>query len=211
MYQSEQINELATALAKAQGQISPAIKDSSNPFFKSKYADLSSVWNACKDPLSSNGLAVLQTMDYRDNQLFLVTTLAHSSGQWMRSSIPIVTEKNNAQGIGAAITYMRRYALSAMVGITCDDDDDGNASVIMPERKPTPIPNVGGKIITQGQAIELEGMLNDCDPTFQANVKNYLRSMNINSFDRIPVENYDALYRRINNKFNESEGQLVTA
>lgn len=211
MYQSEQINELATALAKAQGQISPAIKDSSNPFFKSKYADLSSVWNACKDPLSTNGLAVLQTMDYRDNQLFLVTTLAHSSGQWMRSSIPIVTEKNNAQGIGAAITYMRRYALSAMVGITCDDDDDGNASVIMPERKPTPIPKVGGKIITKEQSVELEGMLNDCDPTFQANVKNYLRSMNINSFDRIPVENYDALYRRINNKLNESEGQLVTA
>jgi len=134
MYQSEQIDALAAALAKAQGQISPAIKDSSNPFFKSKYADLASVWQACKEPLSKNGLAVIQATSYIDGHLTLVTTLAHASGQWMRSFMPIVTEKQNAQGIGSAITYMRRYCLSAMVGITCDEDDDGNAAVVMPKK-----------------------------------------------------------------------------
>lgn len=133
--QSVQINELASALSKAQGEITPAIKDSSNPFFKSKYADLASVWQACKDPLSKHGLAVIQAMDYKDGQLMLITTLAHSSGQWVRSFMPVVTEKNNAQGLGSAITYMRRYSLSAIVGITCDEDDDGNAAVKMPDKK----------------------------------------------------------------------------
>lgn len=162
MYQSDQINELVSALSKAQGEISPAIKDSNNPFFKSKYADLSSVWNACKDPLSRHGLAVIQCMDYKDGQLFLITTLAHGSGQWMRSYMPIITEKNNAQGIGSAITYMRRYSLSAIAGITCDEDDDGNAAVNLPDKKnqsyktktPDPKkldipPNVGPDIVFQ--------------------------------------------------------------
>src|SRR6516162_6667967 len=97
--QSDQINELASALSKAQSEINPAIKDSTNPFFKSKYADLSSVWNACKDPLTKNGLAILQTMDIQNGQTVLVTTLAHSSGQWMKSFLPVINEKNNAQGL----------------------------------------------------------------------------------------------------------------
>jgi hypothetical protein len=110
MHQSDQINELVTALAKAQGEISPAIKDSTNPFFKSRYADLKNIWDACKSALTKNGLAVLQTTDYIDNQIFLITTLAHGSGQWMKSIMPINPTKNDSQGIGSAITYMRRYS-----------------------------------------------------------------------------------------------------
>jgi len=124
MYQSEQINELAFALSKAQSEITPAIKDSVNPFFKSKYADLSNVWDACRTPLTKNGLTVIQTMDYKEDKIFLVTTLAHSSGQWIKSILPIIPNKQDAQGIGSAITYMRRYSLAALVGVTTDEDDD---------------------------------------------------------------------------------------
>jgi hypothetical protein len=150
MYQSEQINELVTALAKAQGEISPALKDSNNPFFKSKYADLSSVWNACREPLSRHGIAIVQTMDSREGQLFLTTTLAHSSGQWMKSYMPIIMEKNTPQALGSAITYMRRYALSAIVGMTSEEDDDGNeatrpssraAAYVDPTKIDLPLPN----------------------------------------------------------------------
>ena len=125
--QSEQINELATALAKAQGEILRAIKDSANPFFKSKYADLSSVWNACRQPLSKNGLSIIQTFE-TEGETYLITTLVHSSGQWIRSKLPILTVKKDAQEYGKAITYMRRYALSAIVGVSPDDDDDGNSA-----------------------------------------------------------------------------------
>jgi hypothetical protein len=192
MYQSEQINELIGALAKAQGEICPAIKDSANPFFKSKYADLSSVMNACKEPLSKNGLAVLQTTDYKEGQLFLLTTLAHSSGQWMRSLLPVVTEKNNAQGIGSAITYMRRYALSAMVGIT-GEDDDGNASCSMPEKK-IEIKSY----VSKDLASNLATLLDNCDPKFRNNITNYyFNDCKISTWEQLPKDRYETAYNSI--------------
>ena len=128
METSENINEISSALAKAQGQIENAIKDSSNPFFKSKYADLTSVWAACRKQLSENGLSVIQSPEESSHGISVVTMLCHSSGQWIRSkySMPCDSSKLTPQVIGSAITYARRYALSAMVGIAPHDDDDGN-------------------------------------------------------------------------------------
>lgn len=125
--QSEQINELAGALAKAQGKITGALKDSSNPFFKSRYADLASVWDACRGPLSDNGLAVVQLTESDDAGVYVSTTLAHSSGQWMRSRLRLSPKDTTPQGMGSAITYGRRYALAAIVGVA-QVDDDGNAA-----------------------------------------------------------------------------------
>jgi hypothetical protein len=125
--QSEQINELAGALAKAQGKITGALKDSANPFFKSKYADLASVWDACRGALSENGLAVVQLTESDDSGVYVITTLAHSSGQWMRSRLRLTPKDSTPQGMGSAITYGRRYALAAMVGVA-QVDDDGNAA-----------------------------------------------------------------------------------
>lgn len=128
METSESINEISAALAKAQGQIENAIKDSSNPFFKSKYADLTSVWAACRKQLSENGLSVIQSPEESSHGISVVTMLCHSSGQWIRSkySMPCDSSKLTPQVIGSAITYARRYALSAMVGIAPHDDDDAN-------------------------------------------------------------------------------------
>lgn len=125
--QSESINELATALALAQGKITGALKDSANPFFKSKYADLASVWDACRGPLSDNGLAVIQTTDIDGEGVTVVTTLAHKSGQWVRGKLRLMPKEATPQGIGSAITYGRRYALAAVVGVA-QVDDDGNAA-----------------------------------------------------------------------------------
>lgn len=127
MMQSEQINELAAALAKAQGAIKGATKDTKNDFFKSKYADLASVWDACRDQLAANGLSVIQTMDDAERGITVVTTLAHSSGQWIRGRLTMRPVKDDPQGVGSAITYARRYALAAMVGVA-PEDDDGNAA-----------------------------------------------------------------------------------
>lgn len=129
-YQSDQINELATALAKAQAEIGHASKAADNPFFKSRYADLPAIYNAARPALSKHGLAVTQLTEFADgDKVSIVTTLMHSSGQWMRGWYPVRPVKADPQGLGSAITYARRYAYSAMVGVASDDeDDDGNAA-----------------------------------------------------------------------------------
>jgi hypothetical protein len=123
MNQSSSIAALAAALAKAQSSITGAVKDSANPFFKSKYADLESVWAACRKPLTENGLSVIQTTQPTKHGLMLVTTLAHSSGEWIRGYMTILTKDSTAQSMGSGITYARRYALAAICGVYQADDD----------------------------------------------------------------------------------------
>lgn len=121
--QSESIAALAAALSKAQADITGALKDSSNPFFKSKYADLASCWDACRKQLAANGLCVIQTTGMTDAGLVLITTLAHSSGEWIQGHLPVAVKDNGPQAQGSGITYARRYALAAIVGLAQIDDD----------------------------------------------------------------------------------------
>lgn len=130
---SQSINELATALSKAQSEIKGAKKDQLNPFFKSKYADLASTWEACRVPLTKNGLSVAQTTDVTEKGLIVITTLMHSSGQFISGIIPILTKDNGPQAMGSALSYSRRYALAAIVGVSPEDDD----AEISEKRKPS--------------------------------------------------------------------------
>lgn len=122
------MKELATALAKAQGKIKAALKDSQNPHFKSRYADLTSIWEACRAPLSENGLSVIQRTDFDGNDVWLVTMLVHASGESVEGRYPLRPQQVTPQGYGSAMTYARRYALAAMVGVVSDEDDDGNVA-----------------------------------------------------------------------------------
>jgi ERF superfamily len=124
---SENINELASALCKAQGEIKSAVEDKVNPHFKSSYASLDSVWQACRDALSKNGLSVVQLPVVDGEFLFLTTMLIHTSGQWIKSKMPITSAKMTPQAIGSGMTYMRRYCLAAMVGVAPGDDDGNEA------------------------------------------------------------------------------------
>jgi hypothetical protein len=135
MERSESIIELAKALASAQGQLMAAPKDALNPHFKSRYADLPAVWNACRKPLSDNGLSICQMpCDAEVGRAALETLLMHASGQFIISRFSVKVFKDDAQGIGSALTYLRRYALASIVGVVADDDDDGNsASGVKPE------------------------------------------------------------------------------
>lgn len=128
MNKSEQINELALALSKAQSQMKAAPKMKTNPFFKSKYADLAAIWDCCREPLGNNGLSVVQMPEDNDKGFMLVTMLMHESGQWISSEYNVPVLKADQQALGSAITYAKRYALSAMIGIVSDEDDDGNAA-----------------------------------------------------------------------------------
>jgi len=125
---TEKIANLASALSAAQAEIKGAVRDSLNPHFKNKYADLASVWDACRKPLTDHGLSVVQFTKVVGGESVLYTRLLHVSGDYIEGFTPLLMGKQDMQALGSAITYARRYGLSAMVGIS-PEDDDGNAAV----------------------------------------------------------------------------------
>lgn len=157
MQTSDTINEIAEALAKAQAKMAGAIKDSENPHFRSRYADLASVREACMGALNAEGIGVLQSprlVDAPDTIVVeLETRFVHRSGQWVADHLRVPVSKPDAQGVGSAITYARRYALAAFAGVAPEDDDaeaavgrptptraavsDGPLTVIRADSKPT--------------------------------------------------------------------------
>lgn len=132
MQKSEAINELATALAKAQGAIDDAKKTNINPHFKNRYADLASVRAAIREPLAANGLSISQIASSNEQAAIVETVLMHTSGQWIAGVLALPVTKKDAQGYGSAISYARRYGLMAMLGMASDEDDDGNAATEKP-------------------------------------------------------------------------------
>ncbi len=125
--QTESIADLSTALAAAQRMMEGASKDSANPFFKSSYADLASVWNAIREPLAANGLAIMQMPGADGAKVTITTLLTHSSGQWVSSDLTMTAKEDTPQAIGSAITYARRYALQSIAGVAPEDDDGERA------------------------------------------------------------------------------------
>lgn len=136
MNSSPTISSLAAALAKAQPLIEGASKDKTNPHFKSKYADLASVAEAIAGPIAANGLSYVQTSHDRDHAAAIETLILHTSGEWLGCGVVAVpVSKGDAQGFGSALTYARRYSLSAAFGVV-PEDDDGNAAA---RAKPQPV------------------------------------------------------------------------
>lgn len=133
MNKSETIKELAAALHKAQKGIKAALKDSTNPHFKSKYADLSSVIDAVKQPLLDAGIVFTQGVHDAEGGVAIETMLLHTSGEWLSSTLRIPATKQDAQGFGSAITYGRRYGLQSICGVPAEDDD-GNAATASTSR-----------------------------------------------------------------------------
>lgn len=122
------------ALAAAQMQMGKALKSAANPHFKSKYADLAEVMDACLPALNANGIAVMQPLREVDGKLCVVTVLAHASGETMECPVPLLVQKNDMQGLGSAITYGRRYGLMSMAGIAPEDDDGNAAAAAAPKQ-----------------------------------------------------------------------------
>lgn len=156
---SQETGEINKALSAAQAQVKGAAKDAENPFFHSKYADLASIWDACREALTDQDLAVIQspstafsgepevyTFQSKKGEdrsgvriattVSVLTRLAHSSGQWMQGTTSAMLPAADPQAVGSAITYLRRYALAAMVGVAPEDDDGEATARPVPHREP---------------------------------------------------------------------------
>jgi hypothetical protein len=143
MKHSPTLGEIGKALAAAQKTIQPALKDTLGQVgnVKKPYADIQSVWQACRQSLTEHGLSIVQVPAANGNAVTVTTLLLHSSGEWISGELTMTAAKNDPQSIGSAITYARRYSLSAMVSVAPGDDDDGHAGTHSRDhREPEPTP-----------------------------------------------------------------------
>lgn len=133
---SEAIDQIATALAKAQITMKTPEKDKQNPHFKNKYASLGSILSASKSSLNSNGISVTQQLCELSGKHYIATTLLHASGQWIRSYMVLrLDDKATAQQMGSFLTYAKRYSLCAILAVDADEDDDGELASQAPKKK----------------------------------------------------------------------------
>ena len=198
---SEQVNELAASLAKAQGQMKNATFNRVNPHFKSKYADLASIIDAVRKPLSENGLGWTQTTELRNGGMLLVTTLMHTSGQWIQSDYPLPLGVK-PQEMGSATTYAKRYSLAAIAGIAADDDDDANIANNSKAKV-----EEDGEVISKGQRETLEAALAVREmpvDKFLKGIRAYYY-LDIPTMDDIPAKHFDSCLKSISKPAKEAE------
>lgn len=203
-HRSDYINELATSLAISQRDFEVAVLNKQNPYFKSAYADMASVVAASRPALTKNGLSVVQNIiDHDDGQKVLHTMLLHSSGQYLESRVRIVPPKNDVQSISSTITYMKRMAYSALIGVvTGDEDDDGEAAVatsretfakgVALNTKYNP-KEVTTEVITKEQLADYEYELSEYPDIAQQ----ILEGLKIQSLADIPKSKHDIAIRRV--------------
>lgn len=195
--QSEALGELFAALSKAQAEIRIAVKDSNNPFFKSKYADLQTVMGACKEALTKNNLAIIQHGERCEctSGVAMVTILGHKSGQWIRMTCPMAVSKTDTQGMGSAITYYRRFMLGCMVGVVSgEEDDDGNEAVKPEPKKP--------EYLSKEQLENLNNLIQkDAEPADL--MTKILSWLNLSSLHQVEVEQYEKVLKKISARLDK--------
>jgi len=190
MKTSENIIEISKAMNLAQKEMRPASKDSTNPHFRSKYSDLSSVMDAIREPIGNNGLSVWQDATLDDHGVNVTTRIVHVSGQWVEfGPLTIPIGKRDAHSVGSACSYGKRYALCAALGVVSDEDDDGNKAVSSQEKKK----DIPTKIIDKSQWTELNKLIDQCDSDFQHKMWDYLTSQGIQSFAEMDVSMFNKL------------------
>lgn len=168
MQMSETIGKLSAALSKVQAQLKPAKENAKNPFFKSTYADLGSVWDSARDLLSANGLAVIQMPTGGGA---VMTMMTHSSGEWISSEFEVPVAKRDAHGVGSAISYARRYALASFVGVVTGDDDGSEA--VTPEKEVSKMPQKKEKLSSEKYQMMLDAISKGKGVVVQQKIGNY--------------------------------------
>lgn len=191
----ENIDLLADALCKAQQEMERAIKDSTNPHFRSKYADLSSILDACMPALNKNGLSVLQPIIEKDGKEYIETILLHKSGQRISCFTRIFYNQNTAQAFGSGVTYARRYGLQSFICLGAEDDD-GEKAYNKEQHKKIEIEDIEDVFINEEQQEELKLLANKKG----ISLAEVCQKSNAVSLNKINTKFYSALVKGLNNK-----------
>jgi len=191
MNTSESIKNLAASLCKAQAEMGGAVKDSKNPFFKSDYADLTSVIKAIKEPFANHGLSYTQFPTNDDGRIGVSTLLMHESGEYLEHSYTLPTTKADPQAAGSAITYARRYALQSIAGIPTADDDAESAMIRNNQSK--------NAVVSGDQSKEIKGLIEE----HKVDVKVFLKHFKATSVDDMLAVHYSKAVAALNAKANK--------
>ena len=210
---SESINELAGALAKAQSEMKLAGLDSTNPYFKSRYADFASIVKASRPALTKYGLCISQqVLMGEEGQNILFTRLMHASGQYLESTMRIVPAKNDLQTLGSYLTYLKRYAYAAIVGVVAsDEDDDGEEAMVTARVKAEKGTELNTKydpraesheLVSKDQIAEIEYEL----AAYPDIAGQLLEALRLQSIADLPKSKYRAVIEKIRNIKNTRNG-----
>lgn len=184
---SESIANIADSLSKAQSKIGNAVKDTKNPFYKTMYADLNAVWSACQAALTENGLSFTCSTVSEGTTHTLIATLMHSSGEWLRTFVPLILAKQDMQGLIAATTYARRCALASLCNVA-SSDDDGESN----------------RIKHEDQLNLIESMIIEIDE--EGLVEKICSHIGIDSIKDLPVEKMDSIAAQLRKKIDAKKG-----
>jgi len=190
--ESEELDQLFTALAKAQLEMEVARTDSVNPFFKSRYADLASVVKASRPFLAKNGICVIQRTVTKEEGVYLYTRLCHSSGQWIESNMAVKPPKSDIQTMGSYLTYLRRYMYSAVTGVVASDEDD-DGEVAMKNPRSLNGSEAPSSTISKAQLQIISGELS----SYPEIVSSLLKGFNIQKISDLPAKHYTKCVERI--------------
>ena len=191
MNTSESIKNLAESLCKAQAEMGGAVKDSKNPFFKSDYADLTSVIKAIKEPFANHGLSYTQFPTNEEGRIGVVTMLMHESGEYLEHSYTLPTTKADPQSAGSAITYARRYALQSIAGIPTADDDAESAMIRNNQSKTA--------VVSEDMSAEIKALLAE----YGVDVKVFLQHFKASSVDEMLAVHYSKAVSALKAKANK--------
>lgn len=196
MKTSDQINEIAKAMSEAQNKIKPALKDGLNPHFRSKYTSIAGVWESLREPMTSNGLTIWQDVTTHEKGVSVETRIVHSSGQWVEfGPLTMPVGKADAQGFGSCISYAKRYALCAAIGIVSTDEDDDAVSAV--DKSSGEV--VKHPLITQEQVKTIIAMTKEASMDTDA-VTKFLSFMGVTKFMDIKASDYDRAVKALQKK-----------
>lgn len=195
MKTSENINEISKAMSLAQGEMKPASKSTVNPFFKSTYASLSQVMDSIREPFAKNNLCIFQDVQSTDHGIAVSTRVCHASGQWIEfGPMEVPLTKKDAQGVGSATSYGKRYSLSAAVGVVSDVEDDDGQAAMPKERDAKPkkgeIKEDDSPLIDTEKRKTLNALAEHCDPKYMATLYAYIESQGVKGFENITEKLY---------------------
>lgn len=213
MKTSENINEISKAMSLAQGEMKPASKSTVNPFFKSTYASLSQVMDSIREPFAKNNLCIFQDVQSTDHGISVSTRVCHASGQWIEfGPMEVPLTKKDAQGVGSATSYGKRYSLSAAVGVVSDvEDDDGEGA--MPKDRDSkarkePKPDAS-PVIDYDKRKVLNNLADQCDPKYMATLYGYIKSQGVDGFEKLTESLYPKILKGMTQNAEVYKGENV--